>query len=452
MSDQRAVVVIGGGITGLAAAHALSRGGVRTILLEASERLGGKLTTIEVGGVRVESGADSFLDRTGSVTEFCRELGIDGELIEPRLFGGLVCVNGDLVPLPKGTILGVPASPRVLFGAGPLSLKGKLRGLADLVFPGPLKGPDISVGAYIRKRFGNEVLERMVDPLLAGTRAGDPDEMSLAAALPAIDTVARSHASLMRGLAAPEGPPRFLTHTGGMSALVETIAERVTAEIHLAHEVNKVRTREAGGYVVETQTRSFDADGVIVCAPSEPASRMLEDLSPIAARTLGSVRHSSVASVVLVYDEPPRLPPHSSGLLIPTRERRSLSAATWWSLKWPDTTPTGSFAIRCFAGRGDDGSLENMADDELATTLERELFELIGPLGAARERHVTRWSNGLPIYTVGHLERVRAIETALKPLPGLAVVGADLRGSGIPDCIDQGAAAARSILSDLKVP
>ena len=203
------VAVVGGGITGLTAAYTLAERTPekRVALIESSDRLGGKLDTRSIDGIRVEAGADSFLARDRTVLDLCEEVGLGGSLVAPAVFGALVWTRQGPKRLPAGTVMGVPTSIGAALRAEPLSLRGKVRALADIVLPGPLSGSDVAVGPFIRKRFGAEVLDRMVDPILAGTRAGDPDTLSLAACMPQVDQAARRRRSVMSGLGRASRPP-----------------------------------------------------------------------------------------------------------------------------------------------------------------------------------------------------------------------------------------------------
>jgi oxygen-dependent protoporphyrinogen oxidase len=437
--------IVGGGITGLSAALTLTREqpDARVLLFEASESLGGKLHTIHRDGMQLEAGADSFIVRDDEFVDVCRSLGIAGDLVEPALFGGMVWDGRSLRPLPAGTVFGVPSSPRAVLGSSILSPRGRVRAMADLFLPGPLRGPDVSIGHFVRRRFGSEVLERMVDPILAGTRAGDPEELSLAAALPPIDEAARSSRSVMRGLLSPSAPPRFLTHRRGIGAITEAISSAVTAEIMPATSVERIEDSGDGLRII-TGERTWDCDAAIVCIPAGPAAALLQSLAPEAARELTAIRHASVASIVFAFDAAVLPHPPGSGLLTPSSATATtLSAATWWSLKWPHTTPPDRFVVRAFVGRSGEHPALALPDAELAPRVLTDLRAVLPSLPDPVLTLVRRWPDGMPRYDVGHLDRVQRIESSL---PGsVAVAGSDLRGSGIPDCYRQGATAARRI-------
>jgi oxygen-dependent protoporphyrinogen oxidase len=431
---------------------------VDVTLLEAGAGVGGKINTVSLEGARVELGPDSFLPRDDRPLRLCRDIGLADELVEPNDFGGWLYRDGSLTRLPSGTVLGFPASFGSLATTRVLSPSGRVRAAGEVFNRRPLSGPDVSVGAFTRARFGHEVLERLVDPLLAGTRAGDVDEMSLAAAIPPVDAVARSHRSVFLGLrrarkAARSDRPRFFAPRGGMHRLVEALEDAMPAvQVHRDAPVGSIEIDDGGGFALSTSEGSLAADGVIVTAPAHAAGAMLRPLSSVAAKELKSIDHAPSSVINLLFpDGSARLPDGGSGVLIPTSERMVLSGCTWFSRKWPHLQAgDGRITIRCFVGRGPrDGALD-LSDRDLTDAVVRELGTILRLDAAPTATTVTRWEAGLPRYTVGHLERVARIEEELTAFPRLRVAGASLRGSGIPDCIVQAEAAAAAILEQLR--
>ena len=440
------VAVVGGGISGLTAAYTLGeRFPDRSVaLIEASERLGGKLHTTSIDGIRIEAGADSFLARDEIVVDLCKQIGIADELHAPAVFGAVVWTDHGWKRLPSRTVMGVPASVGAALGAEPLSLRGRLRALGDLVLPGPLSGPDVAVGPFIRKRFGAEVLEHMVDPILAGTRAGDTGTLSLAACMPQIDHAARTRRSVMAGLRGAEGPPPFLAPETGMGRLIEALSRALGGtEVVTGAPVLEVRPGERSGWRLTLPDRTVGARSVVVAAPAGPAAKMLVGMAPEAARELRGISHASVAAVTLVY--PPGamdLPSGTSGFLVPSGAERLLSAGTWWSLKWPGSGAGERTVVRAFIGRAGHESALDDNDGRLIERSAREIERMVGTTSSPQAGRVHRWPDGLPQYEVGHADRIERIGRALRNHRGLLLAGADYRGTGIPDCIRQGREAA----------
>jgi oxygen-dependent protoporphyrinogen oxidase len=413
--------------------------------------VGGKLRTEEFAGSRVESGADSFLTRDPGILELCDELGLTDELVAPAVFKGAIW-DGRRAYEPVPGVMGIPTGAASVLRAKALSPAGKARALADLVLPGPLTGPDVSVAEFLTKRFGQEVLDRSVDPILGGTRAGAADDMSLAAALPQVDRAARANRSVMKGLAveatpALPGRPLFLTPRGGMTWLPEVLAASVPQlDLQKGVEVLGIR-REGDGYSVVTGSGQHRADGVVVTVPSPAAARLLEEVAPSAAAHLAQIQHASVAVVALSFEaDALQLPTGTSGFLVPSSAGRTLAAATWWSAKWPHTRGAAEeVVVRCFVGRAGRHPALALSDEKLAAAAAADLSRFLGSSASPSGFKITRWEDSMPQYRVGHLDLVGKVEAALAQRPGLVVAGADLRGSGIPDCVRQGSEAARLV-------
>jgi protoporphyrinogen/coproporphyrinogen III oxidase len=459
---SRTFVVVGGGITGLSAAYELTlraRRGDRILLVEATGRLGGKIRTDTIGGALVEAGPDWFVTRQPAALELCEELGLGEDIVAPSIMGVRIWSRGKLRPLPPGFVRGVPGSPLAVLRSRHLSPVGAVRALGDLVLPGRLSGPDISIGALIRRRFGAEVLERLVDPMLAASRSGHAGDMSLAAGAPEIDEVARSNRSVMlalrRSARSPEGQeghPKgaFVGVRGGMQRLVDTLVNRLAeAEIRTGARVEEVSSGPGGGYVVVLPGGPLEADGVVLAVPAPAASSLLRNLSPRAAEELEGIVYASVAVIGLVYDPGVvAVPPDVSGWLVPSSEGRLLTGCAWFSGKWPHSAPPdGGEVLRCFAGRAAGDPATGHDDAELVRRACAEIEDVIGLTARPRAWAVARWDDALPQYAVGHLDRMARVEHHLEHHRGLIIAGAGYRGSGLPDCIAGGRAAARRLLT-----
>jgi oxygen-dependent protoporphyrinogen oxidase len=457
ISSDSSVCVIGGGIAGVVAAHSLARAEpqLRVVLCEAGPRLGGIIRTDSVEGVAVEAGPDSFLTRDSAVVDLCRDVGLGDDLIEPAVFGGTVWSRGRLVTLPSGFVLGMPASGGAAMRAQVLSPGGRMRAALEPWWPGPRVTTDVSVGSLAGKRFGRQLVERVIDPLLAGTRAGRVDEMSVEAALPSVWAAVHGHRSVTRALgsavSAP-GPPPFKSIAGGLGRLVDALRTAARGvEFRTGARVQSIASDD-WGFQVNTSEGLVECAAVISALPAFESARLLKGARPAAAALLTSIEHASVATVVLVY--PPgagATPDGTSGLLVPSTEGKTMSACTWYSVKWPDARPAdGGLVLRCFVGRaGADPDIE-LDDEALVARVAREVEAALGLSLPHRTAMVTRWRNALPQYTVGHTGRVDEIERALGERPGIWVTGGSYRGSGLPDCVRHAQQTAQNVLEWLR--
>jgi oxygen-dependent protoporphyrinogen oxidase len=449
------VVVVGGGITGLAAAYGLHRAGVDVTLLEASDRLGGKILTTDFAGTRVEMGPDSFLGRDPILVDLCVELGLAEALVPPSGFGAQVWLETGLRPLPASTYFGIPLDIGAARRCQVLTRGGAFRARVGALLPQRRRDADVSVGHIVKRRFGRQVLERMVDPILAGTRAGDPFEVSTQAGLPEAWAALESGKRLTRALRGTgrrrrgRAAPPFYGLRGGMQQLTGALAAalpRFTTRTHVA-----AHTIRPGpdGYVVGTSVGDVEASGVVLATPARSTAALVSALSQGAAEELNDLEAADVAIAAFAYDGDVRLP-KGSGLLVPSSRRRVLTGATWYSSKWPHTGHGDSTIVRCFAGRAVNDPLPD-DHDELMDILHADLADALGGLPDPIERQGIRWSAGLPVYRVGHVGRVGAIEDALADHPTVRLAGASFRGSGLPDCVRQAGAAAREVAASLGV-
>lgn len=456
------VVVVGGGIAGLAAAHRLLEGGARVTLLEASERLGGKLLPGEIAGVPVDLGAESMLARRPEGVDLARAVGLGDSLQPPATASASLWTRGALRPMPKGHLMGVPGDPALLAASGVVSPAGLERIERDRELPSTPVGGDVAVGEYVAARLGREVVDRLVEPLLGGVYAGDSYRISMRAAVPQLFEAARSHRSLIEGVRAvqeraagrqPDGPV-FMGIAGGIGQLPPAVGEAVRAaggEIRLGCAVRDLR-RTADGWAVSAGDRVIEADAVVVATPADTASRLLAAVAPGASDRLASVEYASMALVTLAFrrSETAGLP-DGSGFLVPPVDGRTIKASTFSSRKWAwvaDADP-GLLVLRTSVGRfGDEKDLER--DDADLIRLSRDDLHTAAGLDAAPVAgRVTRWTGGLPQYPVGHLDRVADIREQVARLPGLRVCGAAYDGVGIPACIASARRAADETFADL---
>jgi oxygen-dependent protoporphyrinogen oxidase len=449
------VIVVGAGVTGLSAAHELARSGIDVTVLGGGQ-VGGKVSTSRFAGYDVDRSADAFLARVPDGIELCRELGIDGELVSPAARRAYVYSRGALRLLPEAQVLGVPTDLDELAASGIVSEAGVSAARADLTTPGAPPAGDETIGAFIRRRLGDEVLERLVDPLVGGINAGDTDDLSLAAVTPQLDAAARSEEpSLIRACAAQRAlgdatKPVFFAPVGGMGVLVDTLVRSLDhAGVELRSEAI---AREVGrdGVIVLDCGRRVAGDGVIVATPASVAATILAGTSERAATLLATIRTASVALVTLAFARDGI--DHAldgSGYLVPRNEGTLLTACSWASSKWSHLAGDGSTVIvRASAGRAGDDRWADLDDRELTDRIVTDLGQTMGAQVAPTEVRVDRWPRAFPQYRPGHLALVDAAEQALRTdAPRIVVAGAALRGLGVPACIRQGREAARALLA-----
>ncbi|WP_235854235.1 protoporphyrinogen oxidase [Nonomuraea aridisoli] len=462
MEGNRAhVVVVGGGISGLAAAWYLRQGAgerVKVTVLEGSPRIGGKLYASEVAGVSVDAGAEAMLARRPEGRDLARAVGLDDDLVFPGTTRSAVYSRGALHHLPKGQVMGVPSDLAELAKSGIISPGGLLRVPLDQILPATLVRTDVSVAAYIRARMGGEVVERLVEPLLGGVYAGRADLLSLEATMPRVAAVARSERSLLSAARrlAEETPkdagPVFTTLRNGVGGLPEAVAKASGADVRTGVTVRELRRTASGWRLVAgpvPRPETIEADAVIVATPGPASSRLLKADVPRAAAELARIQYASMAVVTLAYpvDAFPE-PPASSGYLVPPVERRPVKAVTFSSVKWPHLA-NDLVILRCSIGRLGEEHLLQRDDTELVSLATAEMADVMGARGLPLDSRVTRWGGALPQYNVGHLDRVARVRAAVAVEPGLAVCGAAYDGIGIPACIGTARTAAARILDHL---
>ncbi|MET9784771.1 protoporphyrinogen oxidase [Streptomyces canus] len=459
MSGSR-VVVIGAGIAGLAAAYRLAQRGARVTVLEASDRVGGKLLPGEIAGARVDLGAESMLARRPEAVALAREVGLDDRLQPPATATASIWTRGALRPMPKGHVMGVPGTAGAL--AGVLSEEGLARIEQDAELPRTEVGDDVAVGEYVAARLGREVVDRLIEPLLGGVYAGDAYRISMRSAVPQLFQVARTHTSLTEGVreiqarmaANQQTGPVFMGIEGGVGTLPLAVADSVRArggEIVTGAPVTELRREPSGGWRVVAADRVLHADAVIVAAPAPAAAGLLRAEAPEAATELDTVEYASMALVTLAYRRSDTALPAGSGFLVPPVDGRTIKASTFASQKWgwiADENPD-VVVLRTSVGRHGETKILERDDTALVDVSRHDLREATGLDATPLETRVTRWTDGLPQYPVGHHARVARIREHVAKLPGLAVCGAQYDGVGIPACIASAYAAVDQIQGDL---
>lgn len=442
------VVVVGGGIAGLAAAHALATDGRDVLLVEADDRVGGKLWQRDLAGRPTDVGADSLLARHGAGVELACSLGL--ELGHPSTGSVQLLVDGHLRRLPAGVVLGVPTDLPALARSRVLSPLGLARAGLEGVWPRRQRATgDRSVAAVVGDRFGSQVVDRLVEPLLGGIYAGRPDRLSVQATTPIIDEADDIGHSLAHGMQhvlaeRRTGGPVFAAPVDGMASLADALA----AAIRSAGGASSIRTgtqvtglaRVDDSWHVEVGSERLEATVVVLAVPAHVGRRLLVPVASTTAAELAGVDHASVGVVALAFagatvDDLPE----ASGILVPRREGRLVKAATWLARKWPHMADRGA-VLRASVGRVDDHRWQDLDDDELVRAVTAEVRELTGIGHDVADAVVTRWHDALPQYEVGHPERIGRARTHLPR--GLLLAGAAHDGIGVSPCVASGQRAA----------
>lgn len=444
------VLVIGGGITGLAAAHALATAGVDVTIAESSERLGGKISTERVDGLLIEHGPDAILTARPAGVALCAELGLSAELVPP-LAPDTVYVwhAGGLVPVPAGVSSGLPTRLGPFLTSRLFTPLEKLRAALEPLVPPETASGDVSVGAFMRRRFGNAAVDRLLGPLASAVYGAGVDELSLDALMPRLREAERRHGSLVRaGLAARDAPrvpgPGLVTLIRGMGSLVDALVARLgRGAVLRGVRVDRIDRAGTRYHAWSADGSRLEADAIVLAAPAPVAARALAALAPDAASALAGIAYRSTAAVTLAYscDQIPGRPDGHG--FVAGDGALPIAACTWSSAKWPGRAAEGTVLVRAIL-RSEE--LLARSDADLIGAVRASLARTIGARGTPTLARVTRWAGAMPRYTVGHLQRIEHATAALAAYPGLVLAGAAYRGSGVPDCIAQAAGAAARIV------
>jgi oxygen-dependent protoporphyrinogen oxidase len=436
------VLVVGAGVAGLTAARRLSDAGHDVVVVEGSDRVGGKLLRRAVAGVTVDVGAEAMLNRRPEGVDLARGLGL--EVVHPTGAASRVWTRGELRPLPR-TLMGAPLDLDGLAASGVLSEEGLTRARDERVEPVP---EDVSVGDLVAQRYGDEVADRLAEPLLGGVYAGRAREISARAATPQLVALAeRGSITEQAGSLPGSDVPVFAGIAGGMATLTETLAAGL--DVRTGEPVTALR-RASGGFEARSARTSTTADTVVLATPAAPTARLLAELAPEAARELAGIEYASVAVVTLAFraaDLPELAQTDASGFLVPPVDRRGIKASTFSFAKWGWVREAGDdlLLLRTSLGRHREEATLQATDAELVAVSLRDLAAALGLGAEPVDTHVQRWGGGLPQYAVGHLDRVARIRAAGSAVSGLAVAGAAYDGVGIPAVIGSGLRAAAEV-------
>jgi protoporphyrinogen/coproporphyrinogen III oxidase len=473
MKTSPNVMIIGGGITGLTAAYYLQKQlkqdgwNARISVVEQSGSFGGKIHTIERDGFIIEKGPDSFLARKRPVIDLTRELGLEHELRgqNPKAKKTYILHHGKLHRMPTGLVLGIPTEWMPLMKTGLISPFGKIRAAMDTLLPKREDKSDESLGHFLARRLGKEVLEHIAEPLLAGIYAGDTHALSLQATFPQFKEMEQNKRSLILGMMANKSktaaentdlPPaaqnsQFLTYKKGLQTLVNALLQALdAADLRTGESVKAIQRLENRIEVVFEDGHSEMVDGVILTSPAYQAAKLLAHLP--GSEKLKKINYVSVANVIMAFElKDIPITMDGSGFLIPRKEARTITACTWTSAKWLHTAPEGKVLLRCYVGRSGQEDWVNWEDQELVQRVRKDIAELMGIHAEPQFVEITRMPHSMPQYPVGHLDMVAEFRSKLaEVIPGVYVTGAGFHGVGIPDCIRQGKEASLQLFHYLQ--
>lgn len=474
MTPPRSVVVIGGGISGLATAFALMEQAeaaglsLRCTVLEAGPTWGGKIVTHKIGNFVTEAGPDSFLSTKPAGLELVEKVGLSHEVINTNETGkkAFVYSSGKLRELPEGLIAVAPGQISRFVKSGVLSFGGVARMGLDFVLPRKRSATDESLASFVRRRFGRQAFERLMEPLMAGIYAGDAEQMSIKATFPRFVELEQAYGSVLRGMLRAKsddtgGGSRasrrtmFISLRPGLEALVTALVGRLTRQgvalkCGVPVESLRVRSHQLGRWTYDVMLQdgsALSAESLVLATPAFVTAELLRPLTPIAAGLLDMIPYASTATIGLAY--PGSVVGGSIqgfGFVVPRTERRDLIAATWTSLKWPHRAPADRLLARCYVGGAGREAILALDDEALIARVKAELREICALTAEPTYTEVNRWTKAMPQYQLGHLERLDQAEVALGRYPGLVLTGSGYRGVGIPDCIRDGAAAAQKVI------
>ncbi len=464
-ADHR-VAIIGGGISGLAAAHRVQEldPSAKITLFEADKNLGGVLqTTTTDDGYLLENSADNFITNLPFALDLCRRLGLEEDLLPTNeaLRKAFVVRQGKLHPVPEGFVLMAPGKVWSVITTPILSWSGKLRLAREFFVPRRQEQTDECLESFVTRRMGKEVYQRLVQPLIGGIYTADPTKLSIQATLRQFVEMERKHGSLIKGMQRRdqnngkknESGARysmFVAPRHGMRQLIERLVERLSGQDLRCETPIQSINRKGDLWMVDTATQSLEFDAVIMALPAPHAAKTLEAF-PVLAENLQAIPYAGCSVAILAVDEKQiRRPVAGFGFVVPEIENRKILAGSFSSTKFPGRAPEGKVVIRVFVGGACHPELADLPDDEMRRVVLQELNELIGLEGEPEKFLVTRWMGKMPQYHLGHLDRVATLERECGSLPGLELAGNAYRGVGVPQCIQSGEQAAARVVEYLR--
>ncbi|HEY4716945.1 MAG TPA: protoporphyrinogen oxidase [bacterium] len=451
---MKKVCIIGGGISGLTVAYRLRKyygEACEVVLIEKENRLGGTIRTERDSGFTIEGGPDCFITEKPWAREFCSELNLADRLTGtiPEHKKTFILWQSRLHQIPEGLILMIPTRFISLLTTGLFSITGKLRMGMEFLIPKKKTDEDESLAGFVRRRFGEEALERIAEPLVAGVHAGDPDNMSVKSSFPRFIDMERKYRSLILGMLKMRryaskrssgnsgDASMFMTLKNGLSELIETLAELIGPErILIDNEVVKIQRTDKEFRVLLNNSSEIPCTAVVFAIPSYSAGKLLTGLNPELPVLLNKIPFVSTATVTLVYDKKGfNHDLDGYGFVIPKKENRRIMAVTWTSSKFPCRVPEGYVMLRSFVGGANNQEMVSLSDEELLRVVHDELKVIMGIHSTPHLTRIYRWFKAMPQYTIGHEARLQLIDREMEKLPGIFLAGSSYRGIGISDCV-----------------
>lgn len=463
MAEQtHKVIVVGGGITGLSSAYylqklAIEQGvAIEITVIEAAHRLGGKIQTLQKDGFVIERGPDSFVSRKNSIQQLAKELGIEDQLVQSAPGTTHVAVENELYSIPAGSVMGVPTNFGSFLASGISSWSGKARAMGDFFLPVTASAEDQPLGPFLRRRFGNELVENLIEPLFSGVFAGDIDRLSMKSTFPELLETGQQR-SLIRGLKKnqvanyrafdTEKTGLFQTFSNGLETLVQALEKELhTCTILKGIKVEKLVQKDTQVELQLNNEASMVADSVIFALPHAKLMPIFEPLGLL--KGLKDMPSTSIATVSIGFSEEAiKNPRDCTGFVVARNSDFTITACSAVHLKWPTLTPPGKAVFRSFIGRVGDEAVVELSDGEIVKAVLEDLHKLMGIQGDPEFTIVSRWKEAMPQYLVGHEERIAAAKKEVQEaLPMVQIAGGSFEGFGLPACVDQGKAAAKLLL------
>ena len=450
------VAIIGGGISGLAAAYELTTRGIPFVLFERAATCGGVIVTERIDGYTIDAGPDALLTQKPAAVALCREVGLERRLQPQRARATFLVRGGELVSLPESSVFGIPTRWMPFVTTRAFSWRGKLRMAAEALLPSRTAGEDESIASFIGRRFGAEAVDYLAEPFLAGIHGGDPTQLSMRAAFPRLLELEAKHGGIIRGFRTTRpgggkgGSSPFVALADGMGELTGAMMKAlapgsIRAGVGIRNVVNT-----AGEWTLTTDRgECVAADSVILATPPPATSRLLASFDGPASSLAAQISMTSAVTIAFGYSRSHvDHPLDGTGFVVPRREGLSIRAASWVSSKWSRRAPADRVLLRAYVGGASDPGAIDRSDEALANHAQRDLSKLLRIVGDPELVRVYRWRNATPQMTVGHLERMAEIDRRMALHPGLAVTASGFRGTGIADCVADARRVAGEVAQD----